>query len=48
MPDLNKMTLEEVIEYCNERDMFYIRLFVENEGYNNAISILKSNGKLKK
>lgn len=44
--DLNKMTLEEIIEYCKERDLWYLKIFVENEGLNNAIIILAENGKL--
>lgn len=46
MIDLDKMTLEEVLSYCEERKRWELKLFIENEGLENAIVILAENGRL--
>ena len=46
MIDLDKMTLEEVLAYCEEREKWILNLFVGNEGIGNAIIILAENGRL--
>lgn len=46
MIDLDKMTLEEVLAYCEERENWILNLFVRNEGIGNAIIILAENGRL--
>ena len=44
MPDLNKMTLEEVIAYCDSMERnhtnWLMHLFVGNEGYERTKSLL--------
>ncbi len=44
--DLNKMSLDDVLNYCKERDKWYLNLFVKNEGFDNAVSILSDNGRI--
>lgn len=44
--DLNKMTLDEVLKYCHERDMWLLNLFVRNEGFEKACIILADNGRI--
>lgn len=46
MLDLNKMSLEDVLKYCEERDKWYLQLFIDCEGYENALTILADNGKI--
>lgn len=46
MIDLDKMTLEEVLAYCEERERWALKMFIENEGLENAIVILAENGRL--
>lgn len=46
MPDLNKMTLDDILEYCKERELWIMGLFVHNEGMDNARRILIENNKL--
>lgn len=46
MIDLNKMSLEEVEEYCRRLEYWYLHLFVGNEGYRNAVEILRRNGRI--
>ena len=50
MPEINKMTLEEVIAYCDSLEInhtkWLMKLFVGNEGFENAIKILAENGKI--
>ena len=50
MPDLNKMTLEEVIAYCDSMERnhtnWLMHLFVGTEGFENAVRILSENGKI--
>ena len=46
MIDLDKMTLEEVLKYCEEREKWILNLFVRNEGIEDAIIILAENGRL--
>ena len=50
MPDLNKMTLEEVIAYCDSMEKnhtnWLMHLFVGNEGFENAVRILAENCKI--
>lgn len=50
MPDLNKMTLEELIAYCdsleNRHTKWLMNLFVRNEGFENAVRILAENERI--
>ena len=46
MIDLDKMTLEEVLKYCEEREKWILNIFVSNEGIGDAIIILAENGRL--
>lgn len=48
--DINKMTLEEIIEYCDDIDhrhtKWLMNLFIRNEGFENALMILAENGRI--
>jgi hypothetical protein len=48
--DINKMTLEEIIEYCDKIDRrhtnWLMNLFIHNEGFEQAVMILAENGKI--
>lgn len=50
MPDLNKMTLDEILDYCQnlERENlnWLMDLFVKNEGFENAVRILAENKRM--
>lgn len=46
MPDLNKMSLDDVLMYCQQHEKWLIDLFIGNEGYKNAVEILRDNGKI--
>ena len=44
--DLDKMTLDEVLEYCDSREKWLLNLFIECEGLDNAFIILAENDKI--
>lgn len=48
--DFNKMTLEEIIEYCDKMERNHTKwlmdLFVKNEGFESACRILAENGRI--
>lgn len=46
MIDLDKMTLEEVLAYCEQRDLWFLKAFIDIDGLEKSIEILAENGRL--
>lgn len=44
--DLNKMTLEQILDYLAERDLFLLRLIVDCDGVEQVKQILIDNGRI--
>lgn len=44
--DLNKMTLEQVLDYLADRDLFLLSLLVDCDGIDEVRRILKDNGRI--
>ena len=44
--DLNKMSLDEVLEYCHDREVWALQLLINCEGYEKTCSILADNGRI--
>ena len=44
--DLNKMSLDEVLEYCKERDKWALQLLIDCDGYVETCCTLIENGKI--